>query len=285
MPGGWMEVEGFIKPGTVEGWIVGKVLGLLGVEGVEGGRIPYWASHGLFGGRDLKWERGEEMMLEYQEDWIDWRLGREERSERVGGVGGGGRRRDVLALSAGGWAPERGMTELCGGFSDSDERKVPNLVVNVRRPLLDVVLWREWIAGGGGEGNVGDKGKGFDDVKFLRSVVGIFKKWRAVGESEGDKADGLEVLELEMDFGGTEGIAELVQDIAETIARILKRRKGDLGKWAKGVEEITRRVVQVENEFATWKANYIAQQGVDWVRREEKILKSFKSFILREGGE
>lgn len=169
-----------VTAGTVEGWLVAKVLELLGA-GVEGagGRIPYWASHGLFGGRDLKWERGEEKLVEYQEDWIDWidwRMGREER-----GVGG---RRDVLALNAGGWAPERGMMELCG----VGELRVPNLVVNVRRPLVDVVLWREWV--GGGEG-----GRVWDDVKFLRSVIGIFKKWRAVGEEGGGfGGDGFEVL-------------------------------------------------------------------------------------------
>ncbi|GMH79008.1 hypothetical protein TL16_g08005, partial [Triparma laevis f. inornata] len=247
---------------TVEGWLVAKVLELLGA-GVEGagGRIPYWASHGLFGGRDLKWERGEEKLVEYQEDWIDWRMGREER-----GVGG---RRDVLALNAGGWAPERGMMELCG----VGELRVPNLVVNVRRPLVDVVLWREWV--GGGEG-----GGVWDDVKFLRSVIGIFKKWRAVGEKGGGfGGDGFEVLEIEM--GGTAGLAELVEDIADTMAASLKKRRGDAKKWEKGIVKVVEVVEKVEGDFEAWKAKFVAENE-EWPKRKERILKTFKSFILRE---
>ena len=145
MPGGWLREDEDDKGAevrSVESWVVGEVMKLFGAAEEEM-RMPYWNSHGLFGSRDLKESWGGQLLEEYKNDWVDWRLG----------LMDGGKRVKVIGLDSGGWPPTTGLMGMCG-----DGMRV---VLKVKRKLVDTVLWREYVGGGGK----------FNDIKVITKRV------------------------------------------------------------------------------------------------------------------
>ena len=145
---------------------------------------------------------------------------------------------------------------MCGGSGEGEDNFI---AINWKRDPVDVVLWREYSAGSaGGE---------FDDVKFLRGVLGNWKKWVKVeGEVVGiDHRDTVMVT-----------VGAFKDAVCKALAMGGGRCKFEEGK----VEEIVRVVEGALGEFEAWKKEYIKGEG--WKGREERIHKVFKSWYARE---
>ena len=132
----------------------------------------------------------------------------------------------------------------------------------------------------------------WDDVKFLRSVVGNFNKWSKIEDARTIEIDLTDVL-------GDCGVACVVEKAAREICESLqegggrrrsaKARKGmavavELGGCKfdeKKLDKISEIVIEAESKFNAWKKQFVEEQGEAWEERVLTINKTFASWILK----